>query len=86
MLNTLVVIFRSRKLPRLWLYSLSCLSIVTTSADACGSDRDHDTQPYEIEASSLAEEYYGKNARLKEAGIPTYRSNPELQPKLLKKK
>jgi hypothetical protein len=42
---------------------------------------DHDTQPYEIEVSGLAEDFYGKNARLKQTGIPTYRSNPELQPK-----
>ncbi|HVW98380.1 MAG TPA: hypothetical protein VHA56_20605 [Mucilaginibacter sp.] len=42
---------------------------------------DHDRQPYELEASTLADKFYGKNSRMGLPDNPTFRDYPELAPK-----
>jgi hypothetical protein len=40
----------------------------------------HDYQPYELEATTLAHDFYGANSQVSNSNYPTYYTNPELQP------
>lgn len=42
---------------------------------------DHDIQPYELEATTLADDFYEKNSRVGGVDSPTFRDYPELAPK-----
>jgi len=42
---------------------------------------DHDIQPYDLEATTLADSFYGKNSRVGGADSSTFRDYPELAPK-----
>jgi hypothetical protein len=42
---------------------------------------DHNRKDYELEASTLADEFYGKNSRMGLPDSPTFRDYPELAPK-----
>ena len=41
---------------------------------------DHDREPHELEATTLAHDFYGPNSQLSNFANPTYYTNPELRP------
>ena len=44
------------------------------------SNYEHDRQPYELRATTLAHDFYGPNSRVNNYNYPTYYTNPELEP------